>query len=56
MEQTKEKYRKPGRPSEMDGGKKVSVYLDGKSIEIAYRVGNKNVSEGIRKSLKEADK
>ena len=44
----------PGRPSEMSGGKKVNTYLDAESISIAARLGNGNVSEGIRKALKQA--
>jgi hypothetical protein len=47
-------YAKPGRPSEMSGGKAVKVYLDAESIAIATRLGNGNVSEGIRKALKQA--
>lgn len=43
-----------GRPSEMSGGKKVNTYLDAESIAIATRIGNGNVSEGIRKALKQA--
>lgn len=43
-----------GRPSEMSGGKKVNTYLDAESIAIATRLGNGNVSEGIRKALKAA--
>ena len=43
-----------GRPSEMAGGKKVNTYLDAESIAIATRLGNGNVSEGIRKALKQA--
>lgn len=45
-------YAKPGRPSEMAGGKKVNTYLDAESIAIATRLGNGNVSEGIRRALK----
>ena len=45
-------YAKPGRPSEMSGGKKVNTYLDAESVSIATRLGNGNVSEGIRKALK----
>ena len=45
-------YAKPGRPSEMAGGKKVNTYLDAESVAIATRLGNGNVSEGIRKALK----
>ena len=43
-----------GRPSEMSGGQKVNTYLDAESIAIATRLGNGNVSEGIRKALKQA--
>lgn len=38
-----------GRPSEMEGGKRVNVYLDAESLAIAAKLGN--VSEGIRKAL-----
>jgi len=48
-------YAKPGRPSEMSGGKKVNTYLDSESIAIATRIGNGNVSEGIRLALKNSD-
>ena len=40
-----------GRPSEMSGAKKVNTYLDAESLAIARRLGNGNVSEGIRKAL-----
>ena len=43
-----------GRPSEMSGGKKVNTYLDAESVAIATNLGNGNVSEGIRKALKQA--
>lgn len=43
-----------GRPSEMEGGKRVNVYLDAESLAIASKLGNGNVSEGIRKALKQA--
>nr|WP_315466148.1 hypothetical protein [uncultured Rhodoferax sp.] len=39
-----------GRPIEI-GGKRIQVYLDDISIEVAKIIGNDNVSEGIRKSL-----
>lgn len=45
-------YIKQGRPPEMANGKKVNTYLDAQSIEIANRLGDGNVSEGIRKALK----
>lgn len=45
---------KIGRPSEMAGGKAVNVYLDAESIASATKLGNGNVSEGIRKALKQA--
>lgn len=41
-----------GRPSEMEGGKRVNVYLDAESLAIAAKLSNGNVSEGIRKALK----
>lgn len=43
-----------GRPAELDGGRAIKVYLDAESIAIAKRLGNDNVSEGIRKALKQA--
>lgn len=43
-----------GRPEELAGGRKVNTYLDADSISIATRIGNGNVSEGIRKALKQA--
>ncbi len=47
-------YAKPGRPEEMQGGKRVQVYLDAESLAIAAKLGNGNVSDGIRKALKQA--
>lgn len=38
----------------MEGGKRVNVYLDAKSLSVASKLGNGNVSEGIRKALKQA--
>lgn len=51
----KQLVAKIGRPSEMAGGKAVKVYLDAESIEIATWLGKKNVSEGIRIALKQAN-
>lgn len=47
--------RPAGRPAELEGGRKVNTYLDAESIAIATKLGNGNVSEGIRKALKKAD-
>lgn len=44
--------RPVGRPSDVDG-KRVQVYLDVESLKTAARLGNGNVSEGIRKALKQ---
>jgi hypothetical protein len=44
-----------GRPPEMKDGKRVNVYLDSDARKIAERLGNGNVSEGIRAALKRAD-
>lgn len=38
------------RPPEI-GGRRVQVYLDVKSREIAAKLGNGNVSDGIRKAI-----
>lgn len=43
-----------GRPSEMEGGKRVNVYLDAASLDIAAKLGQGNVSEGIRIALANA--
>lgn len=50
----KQLVAKIGRPSEMEGGKAVKVYLDAGSLAIAAKMGNGNVSEGIRTALREA--
>lgn len=48
-------YEEAGRPAELEGGKRVQVYLDAESLAIAAMLGNGNVSEGIRKALKQAE-
>ncbi len=40
-----------GRPSELTDGKRVNVYLDPASLAAAAKIGNGNVSEGIRVAL-----
>lgn len=45
-----------GRPAEMTGGKRTNIYLDDDSRSIAEKLGNSNVSEGIRIALKMASK
>lgn len=47
-------YSRPGRPEEMAGGRKVNTYLDANSIAIASKLGQGNVSEGIRIALAKA--
>lgn len=47
-------YARPGRPEEMAGGRKVNTYLDANSIAIASKLGQGNVSEGIRIALSKA--
>ena len=44
--------RKNGRPNEMTDGKRVNVYLDAETIAQAAKLGNGNVSEGIRIKFK----
>lgn len=45
--------RPVGRPADVVG-KRVQVYLDAESLAIAAKLGNGNVSDGIRKALKQA--
>lgn len=45
--------RPVGRPADV-GGKRVQVYLDAESLAIASKLGNGNVSDGIRQALKQA--
>ena len=45
-----------GRPSSMQNGKRVNVYLDAASLESASKLGNGNVSEGIRVALQRSVK
>lgn len=41
----------PGRPPELDDAKRLNIYLDSRSQEIATRLGNGNLSLGIRLAL-----
>ena len=43
-----------GRPAEIEGGRRMAVYLDPISIEIATRLGGGSVSHGIRLALAKA--
>ena len=47
-DELKNAVRPVGRPSEIEDGKRVNVYLDAASIAIAKKLGNGNVSKGIR--------
>lgn len=40
-----------GRPFEMKGGKRVNVYLDAESLRTAAKLGDGNISLGIRVAL-----
>ena len=44
-------YAKPGRPEEMQGGKRRNVYLDDASWAKAVELGSGNASDGIRMAL-----
>lgn len=44
-------YAKSGRPEELRGGRRINVYLDADSLAAAERLGNGNVSAGIRAAL-----
>ena len=41
-----------GRPAEIEDGRRVSVYLDPKSIAAAEVLGEGSISAGIRRALK----
>lgn len=43
-----------GRQSALVGGRRVQVYLDDASLEAASRIGDGNVSDGIRRALAQA--
>lgn len=45
-------YCDAGRPAELEGGKRVNVYLDAESLSIAAKIGDGNISDGIRKALR----
>lgn len=53
MSESKKETR--GRPSIMKGGQRVNVYLNDRSLEIAKRLGNGNVSAGVRLALKSSE-
>lgn len=48
-------YARPGRPEKMQGGKRRNVYLDDASWTKAVKLGNGNVSDGIRTALDRAE-
>lgn len=56
MNKTTERTRARGRPSTMQQGKRVLVYLDEPSVIAARRLGGGNVSAGIRRALAEAER
>lgn len=53
MSESKQNHdkRPVGAPTTING-KRVNVYLNDESIRIASDLGNGNISEGIRKALK----
>lgn len=46
--------RSGGRPATLSGGRRAFVYLDDDSLKTARRLGDGNVSEGIRRALTQA--
>ena len=50
-DELKNAVRPVGRPSLIKNAKRFNLYLDVQSLEIAAKLGNGNVSEGIRKAL-----
>ena len=45
----------PGRPAELADGKRLNVYLDSRSMETATRLGDGNLSLGIRLALEASE-
>lgn len=45
------KKTKDDRPPELIGGDRINVYMDAKTRKIAEKIGNGNLSEGIRIAL-----
>ena len=43
-----------GRPTLLEGGKRINVYLDAESLDTAQKIGGGNASEGIRIALARA--
>jgi hypothetical protein len=41
-----------GRPPVLTGGRRVEVYLDDRTIELARKLGDGNLSAGLRKAFK----
>jgi hypothetical protein len=41
----------PGRPAELEDGKRTNVYLDSDAVEVAKQVGDGNLSLGLRRAL-----
>ncbi|MHA7682273.1 hypothetical protein [Cupriavidus sp. PET2-C1] len=48
------KHGGPGRPAELTDGKRLNVYLDGPTLELAAALGGGNVSLGIRRALEDS--
>jgi hypothetical protein len=44
--------RHQGRPQELAEGKRVNVYLDAETLSRAKEIGHGNLSEGLRKAIK----
>lgn len=56
MPKQKPKPPHPGPPRQMEGGRRCNVYLGSEALAAAKRLGNGNVSAGIRAALERADK
>ena len=52
MIENKETRRGPGRPRKMATRLEVRVNLTPEDVEIAKKIGEGNISEGIRKALR----
>lgn len=53
MDTDNEPKKQVGAPKQMEGGKRHNVYLDWVTVREALRIGNGNLSEGLRIAVAE---
>ena len=51
--ETKDEKKQLGAPKQLEGGKRHNVYLDWVTVRGAMKIGDGNLSEGLRKAVRE---